>query len=122
MEKKRVNKNSSNSRTKKINKKNIKSRINVDPAKLPNSAKIVLSIILVILLVLCFINLGFIFTLITAFMVLVIIGIAKLIDSAQKNSKKRKIVNILLILFLALGILALIFFGAFLVYVTIKAP
>ena len=105
-----------------VNKKNIKGRIYVDPAKLPKSAQIVLGIILVILLVLCYINLGLIFTLVTMFMVLVIIGIAKLIDSAQKSKRKRRIVNFLLILFLGAGILGLTLFAAFLVYVTVNAP
>lgn len=120
--KKTSEKNKNNTKTKKVKKKNIKSRINMDPAKLPISAKIILLITLVVLLILCFINLGLIFTLITAFMVLIIVGIAKLIDSTQRSRKKRRIVNVLLILFLVLGILSLILFGAFLVYVTVKAP
>ena len=105
-----------------VNKKSIKRRIYLDPAKLPTWAKIVLLICLIILLTLCYINLGLLFTIFTAFMIVVIIGIAKLLDSAQKSKKKRRIINLLLILFLTLGILVLIFFGAFLVYVTVNAP
>ena len=124
MEKKNIKKKKETTQTrqKKVKRKNIKGRINVDPAKLPKSAKIILMIGLILLLTLCFIHLGLIFTIVTAFMVLVIIGIAKLLDSAQRNRKKRRIINLLLIIFLGLGILALICFGAFLVYVTIKAP
>lgn len=125
MEKKRSSSSKSTTgkkRVKKIKKKNIKGRINFDPAKLPKSAQIVLLILLVVLLILCYINLGLIFTLVTAFMVLIIIGITKLLDSAQKSKKKRKIINFFLILFLTLGILGLILFAAFLVYVTVNAP
>ncbi len=111
-----------NSKTKHYKTKNIKGRIHTDPAKLPISAKIVLSILLVILLILCFINMGFLFTVFVAIMILIIIGIAKLLDSAKKNSKKRKVINIILILCLIMGILALSLFAAFLVYVTVNAP
>ena len=106
----------------KIKKKSIKGRINFDPAKLPTWAKIILLICLVVLLVLCYLNLGLIFTLFTAFMITVIIGVAKLLDSAQKSRKKRRLINVLLILFLTGGILSLTLFGAFLVYVTVNAP
>lgn len=112
----------SSSNTKRYKTKNIKGRIHTDPAKLPTSAKIVLSILLVILLILCFINMGLLFTVFVAVMVLVIIGIAKLLDSAKKNSKKRKIMNIILIFCLIMGILGLSLFAAFLVYVTVNAP
>ncbi len=122
MTKKGIKKKKTNSNTKKYKTKNIKGRIHTDPAKLPTGAKIVLSILLVILLVLCFINMGFLFTVFVAVMILVIIGIAKLLDSAKKNSKKRKVINIILILFLIMGILALSLFAAFLVYVTVNAP
>lgn len=118
----KVKKRKKSSTTAKTNNKNIKGRIHSDPAKLPKNAKIVLSILLIILLVLCFINMGLIFTIFVAFMVLVIMGIAKLLDSAQKNSKKRKIINAILILLLSCGIIALILFAAFLVYVTVNAP
>ena len=107
---------------KRVKRKNIKGRVYLDPAKLPTWAKITLLVALVILLVLCYINLGLIFTIFTIFMILIIIGIAKLLDSAQKSKKKRRIINILLILFLTGGILSLIGFGAFLVYVTVNAP
>lgn len=102
--------------------KNIKGRIHSDPAKLPKNAKIVLSILLAILLILCFINMGLLFTIFVAIMVLVIIGIAKLLDSAKKDSKKRKVLNVILIFLLAIGILILVLFAAFLIYVTVNAP
>lgn len=113
----RRNSTSSRKRTKKI-----KGRIIADPAKLPKNTKIVLIALMAILLVLCFINMGLVFTIITAIGMAIIIGIAKLLDKVSHNRKKRKIVNIILIILLGLGILMLILFSIFLIYVTIKAP
>lgn len=113
----RRNSTSSKKRTKKI-----KGRIIADPAKLPKNTKIVLIALMAILLVLCFINMGLVFTIITAIGMAIIIGIAKLLDKVSHNRKKRKIVNIILIILLGLGILMLILFSIFLIYVTIKAP
>ncbi len=113
-------------RTKKI--KQVKSngkrkeRLSTNPAKLPKNAKIVLSILLVILLVLCYINMGLIFTIVTIVAIAIIMGVAKLLDKVKNNKRQRRIVNFLLILILTFGILLLLLFAAFLVYVTIKAP
>lgn len=103
-------------------RKNIKKRISTNPAKLPTKAKIILLIILIILLVLCFINLGLVFTIITAVAILIIMGIAKLLDKVSHDKRKRRILNALLIIILACGILLLVLFGAFLIYVTVNAP
>lgn len=103
-------------------KKNIKKRVESKPTKLPKNALIVLSIALIILLVLCYINMGLIFTLITGLAVLIIIGIAKLLDKVKNNKRKRRLVNAILIIMLTGGILLLLLFSAFLVYVTINAP
>ena len=65
---------------------------------------------------------GFLFTVFVAFCGLVIVGIAKLLDSAKTNSKKRKVINVILIILLAGAILLFALFAAFLIYVTIKAP
>ncbi len=104
------------------NKKNIKRRISTNPAKLPKNAKIGLLIALVVLLLLCFINMGTIFTIVTAILIAIIMGIAKLLDKVSHDKKKKRIVNIILIILLAGGILLLTLFAAFLIYVTIKAP
>lgn len=113
---------STNSSAKHKKNKNIKGRISTNPAKLPKNAKIVLSIVLIILLVLCFINMGLIFTIITAIAIAIIMGIAKLLDKVKHDKKKRRLVNAILILLLAGGILLLALFSIFLIYVTIKAP
>ena len=102
--------------------KNIKKRVETNPTKLPKNAKIVLAVLFIALLVLCFINMGLIFTIITAICGAIIVGIAKLIDKFSHDKKKRKILNIILIILLALGILMIVLFAAFMVYITIKAP
>ena len=103
-------------------KKNIKKRISTNLAKLPTNAKVILLIILVAILVLCFINMGLVFTVVTAIAIGIIMGIAKLLDKVSHDKKKKRIVNAILIILLAGGIFLLILFAAFLIYVTIKAP
>ncbi len=79
-------------------------------------------VICVFILALCALKLGFLITLVTAFVMLIISGLAYLIESTKGNSKKRKVLNIFLILFLILFIVGLLLFGVFLIYITIKAP
>lgn len=104
------------------NTKTVKKRVSATPAKLPKNVLIGLGIFFLAILVLCFIQMGFLFTVFVAFCGLVIIGIAKLLDSAKTNSKKRKVINVILIILLAGAILLFALFAAFLIYVTIKAP
>lgn len=120
IKRRRTNTNNNNGVQKNSNKK-IKSRITA-PAKMPLEAKIGVLIAVIILLVLCFINMGLIFTIITAICCSIIYGIAKLLDKVSHNKKKRRAVNIILIIILILGILGITLFGIFMVYITINAP
>ena len=117
LKKRKTNTNS----TKRRSSKNIKGRITT-PSELPNGAKIGVLIAAVILLVLCFINMGLIFTIITAVCLAIIYGISKLLDKVSHNKKKKKILNIILIIILIIGIISIILFGIFMVYITINAP
>ncbi len=101
--------------------KNIKERIST-PATLPNGAKIGILIAFVVLLILCFINMGLIFTIITALCCGIIYGIAKLLDKVSHDKVKRRALNIFLIAMLAIGILGIVLFGIFMIYITINAP
>lgn len=76
----------------------------------------------VVLLLLCYLKLGLIFTLVTALGIGIIVGIAHLLRKANNDKKKKKILNIILIVILGLGILCLALFAAFLVYITVTAP
>lgn len=78
--------------------------------------------VIVLILVLCFINFDLLFTLITAFGIVVILGIAKLLDKMKSNKKRKKVLTIILLIFLTLGILCLTAVVIFLVYVAISAP
>ncbi len=75
-----------------------------------------------ILMILCFLNLGLFFTILTAVGVGIIVGISYILKKAKNKRKQRKILNILLILLLALGIIGLILLSLFLIYITINAP
>ena len=79
-------------------------------------------IALVAILLLCYLQLGLVFTLITAVGIGVIVGVAHLLRKAKNDKKKKKIINIILIVILGLGILCLILFAAFLIYITVTAP
>ncbi len=74
------------------------------------------------ILVLCFFKLGLLATLFTAIIIILITGIVYLIGNAKTKSKKRKVINALLIIFLILFIIGLLSFGAFLIYITVNAP
>ena len=120
VKKRRTNTNNTGSVRRRSSKK-IKGRIPI-PSKMPTGAKIGVSIAVIILLVLCFINMGLIFTIFTALCCAIIYGIAKLLDKVNHNKRKRKIVNAILIIILILGIIGLVLFGLFMVYITINAP
>lgn len=84
--------------------------------------KIILLVILVLTLVLCFIKLGAICTVVLAFGILIILGIYALLKSSSLSRKKKKVINIILIIILTLGIICLVAFSAFLIYITVSAP
>ena len=76
----------------------------------------------VALLLLCYLKLGLIFTIITAIGIGIIVGISQLLRKTKNDKKKRKVLNIILIIILGLGILCLALFSAFLIYITVTAP
>ncbi len=76
----------------------------------------------VALLLLCYLKLGIIFTIITAVGIGIIVGVAHLLKKYKNDKKKKRIINILLIIILALGILGLTLLSAFLIYITVSAP
>lgn len=118
---KKTNKNYTH--TKNYNTKKIKERVTEKTPKYENNnIKTACIIAFTILLILCYIKLGLIFTIITAVGIGVIIGIAELLKKSKKDKKKRKVINIILIILLILGILGLLGISAFLFYITTSAP
>ena len=83
---------------------------------------IICAILFAALLILCFFQLGLIFTLVTALGIGIIIGVSHLLRKAKNDKKKKKVINIILIVVLGLGILCLALFAAFLIYITVTAP
>lgn len=102
--------NKSTTHSKKKNKKNIQ-----------NFWIIWLSICTFILILSLF-KVGAIITTFITIIMLLITGIIYLLSNAKTKSKKRKIINAILITFLILFIIGLISFGAFLAYITVNAP
>ena len=82
---------------------------------------ILLLIIGTIITIFAYLLLGPQLAIVTALSVGILIGITKLLKMTQKNKKKRKILNIFLMLFLMLGILMLGAFFVFLIYIKISA-
>ena len=76
----------------------------------------------VLILLLCFLKLGLMFTIFTAIGIGIIVWVANLLKKYQNDKKKKKIINIILIIILALGILGLTLLSIFLIYITISAP
>ncbi len=107
-------------KTKKYQTKTFKTKI--DNTKKKKNLWIPWLVICVFILVMSLFKLGLIITTITAILMIIISGIAFLIGNTKNKSKKRKILNIVLIIFLSLFIFGLLSFGAFLVYITISAP
>lgn len=120
--KRKPNKSKSKTATKQYNlgknKKNIKKRKSTNTQNI----QIACWIGFVALLLLCYLNLGIIFTIITAIGIGVIVGVAHLLKKYKNDKKKKKIINIILIIILALGILGLSLLSIFLIYITVSAP
>ena len=66
--------------------------------------------------------LGGLLTVLLGVAILVVVGLARLLDKVKNNPKKKKIVNIILICVLSLGILILIAVIGFMVYIVVQAP
>lgn len=86
-----------------------------------NNIFITLAIIFIILMIVSYFILGL---LVTAFMgvgILIIIGIAKLVDSVKNKPKKKKVVNTILIVILSIGILIMLLGIIFMIYIAISS-
>ncbi len=108
-----------NSKTKKsVPNKNIKKRTN---KKMDTNIKVAIVLFNVAIILSIYLILGIELTIIAAVLLTIIEGIGWLLKNSTTNSKKRKIISIILIIFLAIGILSLIAFSGFLIYVKSQA-
>ena len=73
------------------------------------------------ILVLSAIKLGLVITICVFIIMLIISSITYLIVNIKGNTKKKKIINIALIIILSMFIIGLLLFGAFLIYITVSS-
>ena len=83
--------------------------------------KIILSMIAVAILVLSYMLLGIELTIVVALMLFVLAGLGFFLGKMKNKSRQRKIISILVILFLLVGIIVLSCFCAFMIYVKTEA-
>ena len=86
-----------------------------------NSFKIAATLATIALLLLCYMTFGVEFTILIAVFIGIIIGVGILLGKIKNKKKKRKIVSLLLIVFLSLGIILLCGFCGFMIYVKAQA-
>lgn len=102
------------------NTKNIKKRITIT-SKEEQQAKLICLVTFIVILLLCYFTLGIFFTLLTGLGIAIIIGVAKLLEKCKDKKKTRILVKIILMIVLAIGIIGLVGFTAFLIYIKIDA-
>ena len=100
--------------------KNIKKRVSKNK-KMDTNLKIAIVLACIAILLTSYLILGIELTIIVGIMLVIIGGIAWLLKRAGNKTKQRKIINIILIIGLIIGIICLIAFSVFLVYVKTQA-
>ncbi|MBQ6497318.1 MAG: transglycosylase domain-containing protein [Bacilli bacterium] len=91
-------------------------------SKKPNyTVRIAVALAIVALLLLCYLSLGLIATALFAIAIGILLGIWILINRIPSGRKKKKVLNILLILFLTCGIICLAAFSLFIAYIKVNA-
>ena len=122
MQKKEIKgKRTNNSKTKNTNKSNIKKRVTSKKQKLDKNTKLAILFAIIALLLISYMCLGLFFTIIIAVGLAIIIGTAQLLKKVSNQKKKKKIISIIIILFLTLGIIGMLCFGGFLMYIKSSA-
>lgn len=112
MAKTRTNKNSKSKNTNKTRR---------SKTKQDNKPFLIFAILFVILMIVGYFILGLLFTVFMGVGILIIVGIAKLVDSVKNKPKQKKIVNTILIIILSLGILVMLAGIVFMIYIAISS-
>lgn len=123
MQKKEIKRRKPNSRktTNANSNSNIKKRVSPKNKKMNTNLKIASILAIIAILLTTFLILGIEMTIVIAIVIAIIIGIYMLLRKVNNNSKKRKLITILLIICLLIGIACLGAFCAFLFYIKAKA-
>ena len=89
--------------------------------KKPNNLFMIFAAMFIILMIVGYFVLGLLFTVFMGVGILIIAGLAKLVDSVKNKPKKKKIVNTILIIVLSIGILVMLLGIVFMIYIAISS-
>lgn len=122
MEKKVIKSKKPNNNTKKKtnNTKTTKQQTK-SSTKTNQNIKIACILICIVILLVCYTTLGMTFTILAAIGMAIILGVVTLLNKIKNQKKKKKIINMLLITLLTIGILCLVLFSVFCIYIKVKA-
>ncbi len=109
-----------NNTNKSYNTKEIKKRVN-HKNKADKNFRLAMFFAVIAILLTCYLIFGLTITIIAALGIGLIVGVASLIKKVNRQKKKKKLLNILLIIILTLGIIGMLCFGAFLIYIKTEA-
>lgn len=87
----------------------------------PNNLFMIFAAMFIILMIVGYFVLGLLFTVFMGVGILIIVGLAKLVDSVKNKPKQKKIVNTILIIILSLGILVMLAGIVFMIYIAISS-
>lgn len=96
-------------------------KTNIQKAKANKTGKIVFLLASIAIILATFSTLGIEATILMGILIAIVYGIWTLLQRVKNKAKQRKIISIILIIFLALGIIGLISFSIFMMYVKTQA-
>ncbi|MBR5369906.1 MAG: transglycosylase domain-containing protein [Bacilli bacterium] len=91
------------------------STVKVRRRKLAWNIKLAILLALILILLVCYVALGIKYTAIVAMMMFIVFGIGFI--ATRKGRKRRKLISIILIMFFTLGIICLVGFSVFIIYI-----
>lgn len=86
-----------------------------------NNIIILFASIFFILMIVSYFILGLLITALMGIGIIIIMGIAKLVDSVKNKPKKKKVINTILIIILAIGILGMLLSILFMIYIALSS-
>ena len=115
------NKKTNNNTKKKINNTKTTKQQTKSSAKTNQNIKIACILVCIAILLVCYTTLGMTFTIVAAIGMAIILGVVILLNKIKNQKKKKKIINMILITLLTIGILCLVLFSVFCIYIKVKA-
>lgn len=122
MEKKVIkSKKPNNNTAKKTNNTKTTKQQTKSSTKTNQNIKIACILICIVILLVFYTTLGMTFTILAAIGMAIILGVVTLLNKIKNQKKKKKVINMLLITLLTIGILCLVLFSVFCIYIKVKA-